>query len=113
MMRRFLLSPPRLPSVSAGVFFDGRISVRASTPIGLDGRWTAWRGALVVRLVLCRAAEGDDSGGFVKVRLRGLWLCGFLFLRPKVGEVSSPQSGAFRAAGWRTFVRSCVQRWTR
>lgn len=111
-MRRFLLSLPCLPAVSAGDFFDGRISVHTHTPIGVDGRWTAWRDALAARLGVCRAAEGRDSGSGVKVRLRGLWFCGFLFLWPKVGEVSPPQSGAFRATGRRTFVHPGVQRWT-
>jgi hypothetical protein len=110
-MRRFLLSLPCLPAVSAGDFFDGRISVHTLTPIGMDGRWTAWRGALVACLGVCQAADGGGSGGFVEVRLRGLWLCGFLFLWRKVGE-AFPHSSAFRAAGRRTFVRPGVQRWT-
>ena len=110
-MRRFLLSLPCLPAVSVGDFFDGRISVHTHTPIGVDGRWTAWRSARAARLGVCLAAEGHDSGGGVKVRLRGLWLCGFLFLWRKVGE-AFPQSSAFRAAGRRTFVRPGVQWWT-
>jgi len=110
-MRRFLLSLPCLSAVSVGDFFDGRISVHTHTPIGVDGRWTAWRDALVARLGGCLAAEGRGSGGSVKVRLRGLWLCGFLFLWRKVGE-AFPQSSAFRAAGRRTFVRPGVQWWT-
>ena len=110
-MRRFLLSLPCLPAVSVGDFFDGRISVHTHTPIGVDGRWTAWRDALVARLGGCLAAEGRGSGGSVKVRLRGLWLCGFLFLWRKVGE-AFPHSSAFRAAGRRTFVRPGVQWWT-
>ena len=111
-MRRFLLlSLPCLPAVSVGDFFDGRISVHTHTPIGVDGRWTAWRDALAARLGVCLAAEGGGSGGFVEVRLRGLWLCGFLFLWRKVGD-AFPHSSAFRAAGRRTFVRPGVQRWT-
>ena len=111
-MRRFLPSLLCLPAVSAGDFFDGRISVHTHTPMGVDGRWTAWRGALAARLGVCLAAEGRDSGGSVKVRLRGLWLCGFLFLWRKVEEAFPPQSIAFRAAGRRTFVRPGVQWWT-
>lgn len=111
-MKRFLLSLPCLPAVSVGDFFDGRISVHPHTPIGVDGRWTAWRDALAARLGVCLAAEGRDSGGSVKVRLRGLWLCGFLFLWRKVEEAFPPQSIAFRAAGRRTFVRPGVQWWT-
>lgn len=111
-MRRFLLSLPCLPAFSAGDFFDGRISVHTHTPIGVDGRWTAWRGALAARLGVCLAAEGRDRGGSVKVRLRGLWLCVFLFLWRKVEEAFPPQSIAFRAAGRRTFVRPGVQWWT-
>jgi hypothetical protein len=57
-MRRFLLSLPCLSAVSTGDFFDGRISVHTHTPIGVDGRWTAWRGALAARLGVCLAAEG-------------------------------------------------------
>lgn len=110
-MMRFLLSLTCLPVVSAGDFFDGRISVHTHTPIGVDGRWTAWRDALSARLGVCLAAEGGGSGGFVEVRLRGLRLCGLLFLWRKVREVF-PHSSAFRAAGRRTFVRPGVQRWT-
>jgi hypothetical protein len=57
--------------------------------MGVDGRWTAWRGALAARLGVCLAAEGR-GGGSVKVRLRGLWLCGFLFLWRKVEEAVPP-----------------------
>jgi hypothetical protein len=95
----------------AGGFFDGQISVHDPAPIGLDGRRTAWRDALAARLGVCLAAEGGSSGGFVEVRLRGLWLCGLLFLWRKVGE-APPHSSAFRAAGRRTFVRPGIQRWT-
>lgn len=108
---RFLLSLPYLPVVSTGDFFGGRISVHTHTPIGVDGRWTAWCDALSARLEVCLAAEGGGSGGFVEVRLRGLRLCGLLFLWRKVREVF-PHSSAFRAAGRRTFVRPGVQRWT-
>ena len=111
-MRRSFLSLLCLPAVSAGDFFAGRRSVHTHTPIGVDGRWTAWRGALAARLGVCLAAEGRDRGGSVKVRLRGLWLCVFLFLWRKVEEVFPPQSIAFRAAGRRTFVRPGVQWWT-
>lgn len=111
-MRRFLLSLPCLPAVSAEDFFDGRISVHTHTPIGVDGRWTAWRDALAALLGVCLEGEARDSGSGGKVRLRGLWLCGFLFLWRKVGEAFPPLSSAFRATGRRTFVHPGVQRWT-